>query len=169
MPNPTLTNADLEAAFLQAYDSFADAIFRHCCFRVYDRERARDLTQECFLRAWEYVASGKRVGNLRAFLYRVATNLIIDESRRKRPGSLDDLLEQGVEPAPQAATAPTAAEASRALAALDGLGPKFREILKLRYLDGLGPKEIAASLGTSENVVSVRLHRGLAQLRKMMS
>lgn len=169
MPNPTLPPEEPEAAFLQAYDAFADAIFRHCCFRVYDRERARDLTQECFLRAWEYVASGKRVDNLRAFLYRIATNLIIDESRRKRPGSLDDLLGQGIEPAPQAATAPMAADARRAVLALDGLKSKFREILKLRYLDGLGPKEIAAALGTSENVVSVRLHRGLAQLRKLMS
>ena len=40
-----------QQSFLQAYDELADALFRHCFFRLYDREKARDAVQEVFLRA----------------------------------------------------------------------------------------------------------------------
>ena len=76
-----------------------DAIFRHCYFRVFDRERARDLVQETFLKTWEYLTRGHDIENIRAFLYRVATNLIIDDSRRKKEISLEQLSESGFDPA----------------------------------------------------------------------
>ena len=78
-----------EEEFLTLYDAYADAIFRHCFFRVYERERARDLVQETFARTWEYAAKGNAVENARAFLYRVANNVIGDEVCEKKETSPD--------------------------------------------------------------------------------
>jgi RNA polymerase sigma-70 factor (ECF subfamily) len=156
--------------FLQAYEAYADAIFRHCYFRVYDRERARELMQECFMRTWAQIADGKDIKNVRAFLYRVANNLIIDESRKKKESSLDVLMDEGFEPSnADEALIVAGAEASQIMKLLDRVDGKYREVIVMRYIDDLSPKEIAAVLGETENAVSVRIHRGIKQIREYLA
>src|SRR5579884_3912032 len=84
----------LETEFLAAYDEHADALFRHALLRARDRETATDIVQETYSRAWLYLSKGKKIEHMRAFLYRVANNLIVDQSRRKRSSSLDKLIEE---------------------------------------------------------------------------
>jgi RNA polymerase sigma-70 factor (ECF subfamily) len=67
-------NKQLQKEFEKAYDLYADAIFRHCYLRVSDRELAKDLMQETFMKTWEYLASGKDIDDVRPFLYRTALN-----------------------------------------------------------------------------------------------
>ena len=81
---PEIQHNAAEKAFLEAYDTLSDAIFRQCYFRCFDRELARELTQECFMRTWEKLAEGAEIKNIKAFLYRVAGNLVIDNARRKK-------------------------------------------------------------------------------------
>jgi RNA polymerase sigma-70 factor, ECF subfamily len=163
-------SASMEQEFLAAYDAYADAIFRHCYYRVYDRERGKDLMQETFIRAWEYLSKGEKVLNMRAFLYRVANNLIIDESRKKREASLDKLQEEGFDPGiDETEFMNNRVEHSRVLKTLQGLDDNYREILVMRYMNGLSPSEIAEVTGESANTVSVRIYRGLKQLRSMLS
>ncbi|MBI5466917.1 MAG: RNA polymerase subunit sigma-70, partial [Candidatus Kerfeldbacteria bacterium] len=59
-----------EHEFLRHYEQFADAIFRHCYYRVFDAEQAHDLVQETFLRTWQYLVSGHQIDRIRPFLYR---------------------------------------------------------------------------------------------------
>ena len=91
-------NAVIMEQFVKAYDDLADAIFRHCYFRIGDRERAKDLMQDTFTKTWQYITDGTPVRDLKSFLYRVANNLIIDEYRKKRELSLDSLMTEGFEP-----------------------------------------------------------------------
>jgi RNA polymerase sigma-70 factor (ECF subfamily) len=165
MAKPTAPNHD---AFLQAYDTLSDAIFRHCYYRCYDREKAQELMQECFMKTWERIAAGDEILNLKAFLYRVAGNLVIDHSRRKKADSLEAMAESsGFDPVGSgAAEIETAAESRLALALLDRLDDRHRQAVTLRYVEGLSPREIAEITGETENAVSVRIHRGLAQLRQ---
>ena len=161
----------LEKRFLEAYEAHSDALFRHCYFRVYSRERARDLTQETFTKTWDYLLQGKEIENLRAFLYQVATNLIIDESRKRKKQtelSLERLQEVGFDPGED--------ESGRLIARADGkmllpllsqIDSKYGEVIVMRYIDDLSPQEIAEVTGESENVISVRIHRGLKKLRKL--
>lgn len=160
----------MNRAFLQAYDQYADAIFRHCYFRVFNRERAKELSQECFTRTWQYLADGGTIENIRAFLYRIANNLVIDESRKKKEQSLEDLQEAGFDAASDsfAENVHRVMEVEQLRHVLQELEPMYREVVTLRYVDGLGPKEIAAMLGESENVVSVRLHRGVKKVKELM-
>jgi RNA polymerase sigma-70 factor, ECF subfamily len=154
-------------AFLDAYTQYADAIFRHCHYRVFDRERARDLTQETFLCTWVYIMRGGEVRNMRAFLYRIANNLIIDASRKQREMSLDYLQEQGFDPGQNDDADRTRAriDSEPVLKALNKLDGRYRSILVMRYVHGLPPRDIAERTGESSNTVSVRIYRGLHQLR----
>lgn len=159
----------VEQEFLAAYEAHSDALFRHCLLRVRDREAARDIVQETYSRAWLYLSQGKEVEYMRAFLYRIANNLIVDGSRKKKSSSLDAMMEDdGFEPADDAAPSIENVPAAReALKLLDSLDDIYRTVITMRILDSLTPKEIAQALGVSENVVSVRIHRGIEQLRKL--
>lgn len=169
MVNPINTTS-LEEEFLASYDEYSHAIFRHCYFRVFERERAKDLMQEVFMRAWEYMAKGEKVLNMRAFLYRIANNLIIDESRKKKEASLDKLQEEGFDPGiDETDKMHTRIEHSRVVGHLQNLDDNYRGILVMRYMNGLSPSEIAEVTGESANTVSVRIYRGLKQLRTMLA
>ncbi len=170
MPTSTkkITKPALKLQFSEAYDQYADAIFRHCYFRVRDRQVARDLMQETFTKAWLYASNGRgAIASLRAFLYTVANHLIIDRSRKKKEASLEALAENGFDPGERDTALgrdPIAADAVRAI--LEDINPKYRQALQLHYFDDLSPKEIAQVLGISKNNVSVRLHYGIKQLRQ---
>lgn len=157
-----------EEEFLKAYNSYADAIFRHCFFRVFERELARDLVQETFIRTWEYAEHGAHIDNVRAFLYRVATNLIIDHSRRKKELSLDALKEQGFDAVTEDGQTVDFVELGTVLEAIGRLPEKYRQMVTLRYIEDLPPEEISKITGKSANAVSVRIHRGIEKLRKIL-
>ncbi len=157
--------------FLKIYEEFSDAIFRHCYFRVSNQELAKDLTQETFTKTWEYISKGKKVENIKAFLYRVATNLIIDSFRKEKEISLDDLKEAG-----QVYNDPVyedkfskQVEAKDMLKILEELDSDDKEIVIMRHINELSPKEISEITGQSENAVSVRIHRAIKKLRELFN
>ncbi|MDP3741458.1 MAG: sigma-70 family RNA polymerase sigma factor [bacterium] len=160
---------ELETSFLQAYDKYSDAIFRYCYFRVFEREQARDMTQETFMKTWEYMSSGKQVDNLRAFLYKVANNMVIDFSRKKKSSSLEELQEQGFDPSLDERSATDAhLDLEIVLGHLSQVEPKYREAILLRFVEDLSPQEIAGITGESANNISVRINRGIAQLKSIL-
>ena len=160
---------NLEKEFLAAYEEYADALFRYCLMRIRDREIAKDITQETFSRAWLYLSKGKKIEYMRAFLYRVANNLIVDIARKKKSASLDAMMEDdGFEAADEMAKDPAeipqSREAMKLLGRLDGM---YQTVISMRFIEEMSLKEIAEELGVSENVVSVRIHRGIERLKRM--
>jgi RNA polymerase sigma-70 factor (ECF subfamily) len=163
-----------EERFLAAYDEYSDALFRHAQLRISDRERAIDVVHDTFTKVWSYVRAGHEVDQFRPFLYKVLNNLIIDSYRKKRDSSLDALFEkEGIDEGTFDELSESTVESlaatidgKQAFALLETLPDEYREVIILRFVDGLGPKEISALIEESENIVSVRIHRGLAQLRK---
>src|SRR3989344_1472563 len=163
-------NTEIMEAFTKAYDELSDSIFRHCWFRIGDRERAKDLMQEAFTKSWQYISRGEKVDNLKAFLYRVANNLIIDEYRKKKELSLDNLMVEGFEPGfDDRRKNEQEIDARFILGVVNRLDEKYREAVLMRYIDDLSPKEIAEVTGESENNISVRIHRGLSQLKEILN
>lgn len=166
-----------EEAFIAAFDEFADALFRHARYRVSDREKAADLAQDAFLKAWDYVRDGGEVHHWKSFLYRVLNNLIIDEYRRAKEVSLDSMMEDDPAHTGALTSFDGRAEAEERLddemliirirSFIPQLPETLRVAVALRYIDGFSPKEIAGLLETSENVVSVRIHRGVARLKEL--
>lgn len=160
------TNTDKEKVFLKAYEDLADPVFRHCYFRLSDREKAKDATQEIFKRFWEFLEKEK-IENTKAFVFKIANNLIIDSYRKKKEESLDRLTEDGFDIGSDEHEAILASVMGRELGSmLEQLSDTYRDLIVMRYIDDLPVYEIAFITGLSENVISVRIHRGLAQLRK---
>ncbi len=158
-----------EAQISNAYDQYADAIFRHCYFRLFHRERAKELMQETFLKVWEYMQTGREIENLRAFLYRVANNLIIDETRKRHEQSLEALQEAGFDPTGSTGEEVTRGpDDKRVLEILGKLDKESRELVVMRYIDDLKPREIADILGIAPNTASVRIHRAMAELKELL-
>lgn len=159
---------DIEQQFLQAYDELSEPLYRHLYFRVYRRERAEELLQEVFMKTWNYIRGGKVVDNLKAFLYRVANNLAIDESRKKKEQSLDGLLadQPGLEPVSEdGSQGEHIVLIKQIFEVIETFDEPDRTILLLRYHDDLDPKEIAVILKISSNNVSVRLHRAHERIK----
>ena len=163
-----------EERFLKAFEEYSDALFRHARLRVSDRERSIDLVHDTFAKVWSYVRSGHQIEQFRPFLYKVLNNLIIDEYRKKKEVSLDALFEiEGVDEGTFDELSESTAEAlaatldgRKAFEVLEELPDVYREVIILRFVDELGPKEISELIEENENVVSVRLFRGLKMLRE---
>lgn len=167
---------DQETRFLKAFDEYNDALFRHACLRISNREKAVDLVHDAYTKVWAYLKNGYQIDNFRPFLYKVLNNLIIDEYRRRKEFSLDAMLAQeGVDEGSfddlQESTVEALAatiDGKKAFELLDQLSEPYREVLLYRFVDQLGPREISELIEESENVVSVRIHRGLKALRKLI-
>lgn len=161
-------NENYQQKFLESYDHHADAIFRHCFFRVYDREIAKDLVQEVFCRVWTSMSQGKEIENVLAFLYRIANNLVIDYSRKRRAVSLDAMIEEGFSLRDDShLKLGSIIDAKQVYCFLHSLDSIYQPIVVMRFIDGMSPKEISEVMDLSENVVSVRLNRGIKKLRKI--
>lgn len=162
-----------EERFLKAFEEYSDALFRHAALRISDRERAIDIVHDTFTKVWSYVRNGHEIELFRPFLYKVLNNLIIDEYRKHKEASLDALLEvEGVtegsfEELSESTVDSLAAtiDGKKAFEVVAKLPHVYREVIILRFVDELGPKEISELIEESENVVSVRIHRGLKLLR----
>ena len=156
--------------FVALYDEMADQLFRHCFFKLSNRELALDLVQETFARTWEYIAAGKEVKNIKGFVFKVANNLIIDEYRKKKAVSLEALQESTGFDAPLNEHKKTifSVEVDTVLVHINKLDPKYKDVILMRYINDYSPKEIAQILGESENAVSVRINRGIKKVQEML-
>lgn len=168
--NGGMEQEDIEREFFELYETEADAVFRFVFFKISDREKAKDIVQEAFVRVWEYLSSGKPVSNKRAFTFRVAGNIVIDQYRKKKEYSFDELHESGFDASDDSgATMAERIDAKEALETLRTIPEKYGEAVWLRTVEGWSVKDIAQHLGESENVVSVRIHRGLKMWRERCS
>lgn len=166
--------SDHETRFLKAFEEYSDALFRHAFLRVSNREKAIDLVHDTFTKVWSYIRDGYEIDTFRPFLYKVLNNLIIDEYRKRKETSLDALLEQeGVDEGSFDELSESTVEqlaatidGRKAFELLDELPDLYREVLLYRFIDQLGPREISELVEESENVISVRIHRGLKLLRQ---
>jgi RNA polymerase sigma-70 factor, ECF subfamily len=162
-----------EERFLKAFEEYSDALFRHAFLRISNRERAVDLVHDTFTKVWSYLRGGYTIDSFRPFLYKVLNNLIIDEYRKRKESSLDALLEQeGVDEGSFDGLSESTIEVlsatidgRKAFDLLEELPDPYREVIILRFVDQLGPREISELIEESENVISVRIHRALRLLR----
>jgi len=151
------------------YDRFALPIFTYLCQQVSNEQDAEDLLLEVFLAALNNeTLSSLSVERQLAWLRRVARNKVVDHYRHFALLTLVP-IEQAIEmedgaPSPEQFTEQRE-NYERLYRALEQLSPIEREMIRLRYKNGLRFHEIASILGRSEGAVRQLLLRTLQHLR----
>jgi len=139
------------------YDAHRAEVLRYLNSRL-GRQRAEDAFQETFLRALRAYDRLEHADHLRACVLTIASRIAIDDVRRRRP--TDELAEEAI-------WHEDARPAFEELAPLtDGLPPKERAAVVLRYGYGLGYDEIGGALETSEAAARQAASAGVRRLRK---
>ena len=148
-------------ALRELYVRYSGPVYRQVRAVVRDEHEAQDITQLVFLKLIGALPRyDERQGPFPAWLLRVARNLAIDQVRRRRPVPAEEVYAFD---APCDEAAPDRAQALHD--ALAGLSSDQREVLVLRQIMGLGPREIARRLDRTEGSVHALHHRARAAMR----
>lgn len=140
------------------YEAQYDKIYRYCYFKLHNQTVAEDVTQETFLR---FLESGtyKERGRELNYLYTIARNLCIDESRKR---VFEELPEETSEDGPEAHVL----EHVVMKQAMEALTPEERELALLRYVNEVPVKVICELRGCSRFAVNRQLKQVLKKLRE---
>jgi RNA polymerase sigma-70 factor (ECF subfamily) len=157
-----------ERAFAELVGRHEERAMRVALGLVANREDARDLAQDAFLRVFRNLERFDFEHEFTTWLYRIVTNLAIDLLRKRRPAmstSAEQEEEADLDLADPESPSPSAGleqmeTAERVRACIDRLAPHFRSVMILRELEGLPCIEIAKIVGTTHVTVRWRLHRG---------
>lgn len=159
---------DDHAYFEALFATYQQPILSYLYRLLGDVERAEELCQETFARAYRARRSLDQVENVRAWLYRVATNAARDQLRRRRLLSWLPLFDEDpllMVDSPEA----SALEAHAVEQALRKLDPDLRVPLVLYSCQELSTQEIAEVLGISRDAVKQRLVRARLRFKELYS
>ncbi len=189
MPNPIkkfndkrviskLKSRDKEA-FIKVYDENVKDIHRFVYFKIGKHDEADDLTSMIFLKAWNHIQNNalEDAKTLRALLYKIARNAIIDhyrDSGNKISASLDDeekpieIIAEGEGQDDQQNKIDNAANFELIKSKLPLLKEEYREVIIMKFINDLSLEEMADISGKSRGNIRVLLHRALNSLRELV-
>jgi RNA polymerase sigma-70 factor (ECF subfamily) len=162
-----------EQACAELYDRHYDAVYRYCYYRVSDVDQAQDLASEVFVRMVEKMDTFRVRGRpLLAWLYTIARNLAIDlhrQNARAKHLPLEHAAELGSDGRRDPARRVDLRLSAECLAAaLKHLTEKQRQVILLKFMEGMHNAQVAKLLGTSEGAVKSLQHRALGALRRAL-
>jgi RNA polymerase sigma-70 factor (ECF subfamily) len=177
-----LALAGSEEAFRQLVLRYERPLFSLVLRMVRDPSLAEDLSQEAFVRAFRALASFDRSRKFSSWLFKIAHNLTIDQLRRRSldTESLETPLgsegdERTLESrlADDSALAPDRALESGDLGAaleraVSALRAEYREVILLRFVEGLAYQEIAEVMGLPLGTVKTNIHRARKELAELL-
>jgi len=156
-------------AYGKIYQFFYKRILRYCQFNLGEYQKAQDICQETFFRAWKSlpVFELKKGGSFQAFLFKIAHNLIVDLVRKKReisiykieePAQSHDLYEKFDK----------LNQIAKVKNALSKLKKDERQVIILRYFEEMTSVEVAQIVGKREGALRVQTHRILKKLKRFL-
>lgn len=160
-----------EAAFELLMRRYKNPLVNYLSKLTRDRDRAEEVAQEAFLRLYQNADRYRDRGFFTAYLYRIATNLVRSEERRKsRWRTISTLFaaeEEKTTVSPHRELA-SGEVAEVVTAALSQLPMRYRAPIVLREIEGLSYAEIAEALDCREGTVKSRINRAKARLRDLL-
>ncbi len=154
----------------QLYERHYRSIFRYLFYRTGDHHAAEDLTGEVFLKMVQALPAYRvTAATFRTWLFQIARNLSIDHFRRGKTHpqmALDERLPSG-EQGPESA-ADRRLTGARLQQAVAQLNEEQRDVVLMRFVEGMPIAEVAVALHKSEDAVKGLQRRGLMALRDLL-
>ena len=155
--------------FERMFRETREDLFAYLVSRCRDPEQAADLFAETYLIAWEKLAKIPSGDQARLWLFGVARNLVLKGFRQSRVAdALTERLARELRATQGESVDIDDGAHDALLAGLAALPERDREILLLTAWEGLTPREIAIVMGTTANLVRVRLHRARTRIRRTL-
>ena len=163
-----------KAEFDRIFTEYSAPIYNYVLRMVGDADRAADVAQDTFIKAYRKLNTLTETSSTRSWLYRIATNTAIDEIRRRRhlaaPGlEADRPMEQadgGPGPETQVLSGLMDERISRALL---HLRPNHRQCLILSDVEDMSAVQIGEVMGMSNGAVRVLLCRARGEMRRLLA
>ena len=161
-------------AFEALYREHAGRVYALCLRLTADKVKARELTQDVFVRAWDALPQFRGDAKLTTWLHRIAVNAMLmqrrSDARRLSRISLADDDADDADASRTGATLPrdvgSAIDLERAVAALP---PGVRRAFVLHDIEGYSHEEIARMTGLAAGTLRAQLHRARQLLMKTLS
>jgi len=134
-----------------------------------DRVEAEDIAQKAFLKLLEAAPRYRPTAGFRTYLYRIVSRLCMDYARKKRLILSEDIAERADSSFNPAATFDVKERATEIRRAMDGLPPRQRMAVILKYYEGLSYTDIARAMGITVKAVERLLDRARTALRSRLS
>ena len=156
----------LQGVLSIAHQDFERGLNSHAFFKVHNHATGENLVQDTFMKTWIYLVKGGKIEMMKAFLYHILNNLIVDEYRKHKTTSLDVLLEKGFEPSvDNSKSLFNVLDGKAALLLIGRLPLKFQKVMRMKYVQDLSLKEMSLITGESKNTLAVQAYRGLEKLK----
>lgn len=153
---------DLTKAFYQWHGLIYSFIF----FRVNDKESAKDILQEVFMKAWKYRATfDHRKSSLKNWLFAIAKNAIFAHYHQQEKHQTQNLSEQLADGQDLEKAIADHELIEYVFDKLNNLTVREQKILNLRYHQGNSIQEIADMLSMNNSAVKVAIHRAIKKLQ----
>ncbi len=165
---------DHERDFALLFEEYSAPIFNYVLRMVGDADRAADITQDTFIKAYRKLDTVTEATSTRSWLYRIATNTAIDDMRRRRNVTTmsDDqptfANRADDRPGPEAQVMSTTLD-ERVQRALQTLRPNHRQCLLLSDLEDMSAQQIGEVMGLSYGAVRTLLCRARGEMRRALA
>ena len=156
-------------AFGELYNIYLERIYRYVFYQVRDKMTAEDLTEEVFLKAWKSIDTCRgKEQTFSSWLYRIAHNHVIDNLRSQRKYLSADMEALAEVSSPELGEEGKL-ERQEMLEVISDLPQNQKQVIILKFIEGLGNREIGQIMGKSQGAIRVLQMRALASLRERLS
>ncbi len=156
-------------AFGELYNIYLERIYRYVFYQVRDKMTAEDLTEEVFLKAWKSIDTCRgKEQTFSSWLYRIAHNHVIDNLRSQRKYLSTDMEALAEVSSPELGEEGKL-ERQEMLEVISDLPQNQKQVIILKFIEGLGNREIGQVMGKSQGAIRVLQMRALATLRERLS
>jgi len=175
--DPAVTSEGLAAAraeFDRLFNEYSAPIYNYVLRMVGDPDRAADIAQDTFIKAYRHLDTLTDVASTRSWLYRIATNTAIDDMRRRRwvrpMGDEEEQHRQTADgrPGPEAQLMATQLD-ERIQRSLLRLRPNHRQCLILSDVEDMSAQQIAEVMEMSYGAVRTLLCRARGEMRALLA
>jgi RNA polymerase sigma-70 factor, ECF subfamily len=166
---PTASEESRAALLERLYREHADRVYGLCLRMSGDAVHATELAQDVFVRAWEQLDRLRPGSDAGAWLWRLATNVVLNAMRsdRRRLSRVAPVAEPGQLERSELGT-PLPVRRLSIDAAIARLPDRAREVFVLHDVEGFASPEVSQLLGIAEGTVRAHLHRARALLREAL-